>query len=117
MLQVSLSGDVPVGLHGGPLLAVALKRMTSSGVELSGEEASPVMQFYSWNGINKVCLLSAGIKQCLSCCPCMCQGILPDGPVCPAAVSCPYNAHPHSTADHLCTLFYSLALSFQSHLL
>jgi len=53
-LQVSLSGDVPVGLHGGPLLGVALKRMTASGAELSGEEASPVLQFYSWNGINKV---------------------------------------------------------------
>lgn len=54
LLQVSLSGDVPVGLHGGPLLGVALKRMTSSGAELSGEDASPVLQFYSWNGISKV---------------------------------------------------------------
>lgn len=52
--QVPLSGDVPVGLHGGPLLGVALKRMTSSGAELSGEEASPVLQFYSWNGVTKV---------------------------------------------------------------
>eukprot|EP00878_Enallax_costatus_P029671 GHUV01032212.1.p1 GENE.GHUV01032212.1~~GHUV01032212.1.p1 ORF type:complete len:886 (+),score=247.65 GHUV01032212.1:482-3139(+) len=52
--QVALSGDVPVALHGGPLLGIALKRMTSSGAELSGEEASPVLQFLSWNGINKV---------------------------------------------------------------
>jgi hypothetical protein len=53
-LQVALHGDVPCGLHGGPLLGVALKRMTVSGAELSGEDASPVMQFYSWNGVTKV---------------------------------------------------------------
>lgn len=53
-LQVALSGDVPVGLHGGPLLGIAMKRMTSSGAELSGEEASPVLQFFSWNGVSKV---------------------------------------------------------------
>jgi hypothetical protein len=52
--QVALSGDVPVGLHGGPLLGVAMKRLTSSGAELSGEEASPVLQFFSWNGVSKV---------------------------------------------------------------
>ncbi|KAF6235943.1 hypothetical protein COO60DRAFT_484505 [Scenedesmus sp. NREL 46B-D3] len=52
--QVALSGDVPVGLHGGPLLGVAMKRMTSSGAELSGEEASPVLQFFSWNGVSKM---------------------------------------------------------------
>jgi hypothetical protein len=53
-MQVSLAGDVPCGLHGGPLLGVALKRLTSSGAELSGEDASPVLQFYSWNGVTKV---------------------------------------------------------------
>lgn len=52
--QVALSGDVPVGLHGGPLLGIAMKRMTSSGAELSGEEASPVLQFFSWNGVSKL---------------------------------------------------------------
>ena len=52
--QVELQGDVPCGLHGGPLLGVALKRMTASGAELSGEDASPVMQFFSWNGVSKV---------------------------------------------------------------
>lgn len=51
---MALHGDVPCALHGGPLLGVALKRMTSSGAELSGEDASPVMQFYSWNGVSKV---------------------------------------------------------------
>lgn len=56
LLQVQLSGDVPCGLHGGPLLGVALKRLTAAGAELSGEEASPVMQFFSWNGITKVCV-------------------------------------------------------------
>lgn len=53
--QVALHGDVPCALHGGPLLGVALKRLTSSAAELSGEDASPVMQFYSWNGVTKVC--------------------------------------------------------------
>lgn len=56
-VQMALHGDVPCGLHGGPLLGVAMKRMTSSGAELSGEDASPVMQFYSWNGVSKVCVL------------------------------------------------------------
>jgi hypothetical protein len=55
--QMTLHGDVPCGLHGGPLLGVAMKRMTSSGAELSGEDASPVMQFYSWNGVSKVRVL------------------------------------------------------------
>lgn len=30
------------------------RRITSVGAELSGEEVSPVMQFYSWDGVTKV---------------------------------------------------------------
>ncbi|GBF88621.1 hypothetical protein Rsub_01336 [Raphidocelis subcapitata] len=52
--QASLGGDVPVGVHGGPLLGVSYRRVTSSGAELSGEEASPVMQLWSWDGRTKV---------------------------------------------------------------
>jgi len=52
--QVALSGDVPVGVHGGPLLGISYKRQTSSGSELSGEDASPVLQLWSWDGRTKV---------------------------------------------------------------
>lgn len=62
-VQVALHGDVPCALHGGPLLGVALKRLTSSAAELSGEDASPVMQFYSWNGVTKVCVVWGGCNQ------------------------------------------------------
>lgn len=57
-VQVGLHPDVPVGLHGGPLLGVAMKRGTSVGSELSGEEAAPVLQFYSWDGRTQVCMHS-----------------------------------------------------------
>lgn len=53
-MQASLGGDVPVGVHGGPLLGVSYRRATSSGAELSGEETSPVMQLWGWDGRTKV---------------------------------------------------------------
>jgi hypothetical protein len=37
------------------LLGITYQRATTAGVELSGEESSPVMQFYSWSGMHKVC--------------------------------------------------------------
>jgi hypothetical protein len=52
--QVSLGGDVAVGVHGGPLLGISYKRLTASGAELSGEDTSPVMQLWSWDGRTKV---------------------------------------------------------------
>jgi hypothetical protein len=52
--QVALSGDVPVGIHGGPLLGVSYARQTTSGSELSGEDASAVLQLWSWDGRTKV---------------------------------------------------------------
>jgi hypothetical protein len=53
-LQVALGGDVAVGVHGGPLLGISYKRLTASGAELSGEDTSPVMQLWSWDGRTKV---------------------------------------------------------------
>jgi hypothetical protein len=53
--HVTLGGEVPAGLHGGGLLGITYQRATTAGVELSGEESSPVMQFYSWSGMHKVC--------------------------------------------------------------
>ena len=52
--QVAVGADVPVGVHGGPLLGVSYKRTTTAGAQLSGEDASPVLQLWSWDGRTKV---------------------------------------------------------------
>jgi hypothetical protein len=45
-----------------------MKRMTSSGAELSGEEASPVLQFFSWNGVSKVGEAKQQQQRCMLVC-------------------------------------------------
>ena len=55
-----MSGDVPFNLHGGTLLGITFRRMTTTGVELSGEETSYVLQFFSWSGTHKVGCWKAG---------------------------------------------------------